>query len=282
MNRVWILAFGLVSLVWYGAAQRPAFEVVSIKLNKSGSNNGGMGPRGSRLVGTNVTLKTLLLYAYSSSTSRLLDSQILGEPNWALTEHFDIEAKAEGDARVMPGEQTRAMVRSLLEDSFQLKVHRETRELPIYNLVLTKNGPKLSGDQTPLEPRQALLNFATQGEPLGPLQRGTLRMVVGPTMTVITGTAIAVSRIVEVLQGKSDHMIIDKTSFAGLLDVQLTFGNDLTGEASVPGSAERAAVPDQAAPPLVTAIQEIGLKLDPGKGPVEVLVIDRVQRPPAN
>jgi uncharacterized protein (TIGR03435 family) len=277
-----ILGAGLLLLVCHGAAQRPSFEVVSIKANHSGSSNGGLGPRGSRLLATNVNLNTLLMYAYSPPGGRILDAQILGEPNWARTERFDIEAKAEGDARIMPGEQTRAMLRSLLEDSFQLKVHRETRDLPVYSLVLAKNGPKLSADQTPPDPRQSSISFATKGDQLSPLPRGAQRMVTGPTTTVLTGTAISVSNLVALLQSKSDRILIDKTGFTGLLDVQLIFGPDLTVDANRAGTVEPAEPGADSAPSLFTAIQDIGLKLEPGKAPLEVLVIDSVQRPPQN
>ena len=259
-------------------AQRPAFEVVSIKLNRSGNLNGGMGPRGSRLVATNVTLNTLLLYAYSRSEAPLLDSQIMGLPNWAAVDHYDIEAKAEGGALIKPGEQTRAMVATLLADSFGLKMHMETRELPVYNLVLTKNGPKLSADQTPLEQREMILSFVTAGEPAGPLPRGMLRMIAGPNVTMLQGQAIAIPRIVQILQSKAEHKIIDTTGFTGLIDLQLTFGPELIADAGVPGAATSADAP----PPLRSAIQELGLKLEPGKAPVQVLVVDRVQHPREN
>lgn len=266
------LGIALVLFAGHSPAQRLSFEVVSIKPNKSGDRNGGLGPRGSRLVGTNITLYTLLMYAYRPQNGRILDAQIVGAPGWAQGERFDIEAKPEGDARVLPGEQTREMVRSLLEDYFQLKIHRETRDLPVYNLILTKKGPKLSEDQTPLDPRQAIINVATQGAQLGPLPRGTLRMVTGPTTNLLTGTGISVPRIAELLQSKSDRPIIDKTDFAGLLDLQLTFRPDVPEDAS----------PDQQAPSLFTAIQDLGLKLEPGKAPLDVLVIDRVERPREN
>jgi uncharacterized protein (TIGR03435 family) len=271
-----VLGVGIVFLACHCAAQRPSFEVVSIKTNHSGSLNGGLGPQGSRLVGTNVNLNTLLLYGYSPRGGRMLDAQILGEPNWARSERFDIEAKAEGDARIMPGEQTRAMVRSLLEDSFQLKARRETRDLPVYNLVLAKTGPKLSADQAPPDPRQASIGFATQGDPQSPLPRGALRMVNGPTATVLTGTAISVPNLIALLQSKSDRILIDKTGFAGLLDVQLTFVPDLAIDANALGTAA------DSAPSLLMAIQDIGLKLESAKAPLEVLVIDSVQRPPQN
>lgn len=281
MVRPWFLGVSLLLCVWRGFAQAPSFEVVSIKINKSGSANGGMGPRGSRLVGTNVTLNLLLMYAYRPPNGRMLDAQIVGEPNWAKTEHYDIEAKPEGDARVVGGEETRAMVRSLLEDRFQLKLHRESRELPVYNLMLAKSGAKLSEDQTPPEPGQAFISVATQGEQLGPLPRGALRMVMGPAATALTGTAVSIATIVALLQSKSDRIIVDKTAFSGLIDVNLTFRQDLASDANVPGSSEAAAVPDQSAS-LFTAIQEIGMKLAPGKALLDVLVIDRVERPSLN
>lgn len=272
LTRLCALGMGLLLLAGAAPAQRLSFEVVSIKQNKSGDSNGGMGPRGSRLVGTNVTLYTLLMYAYRPQNGRILEAQIIGAPGWAQTDHFDIEAKPEGDARVMPSEQTREMVRSLLEDYFQLEIHRETRDLPVYNLVLTKKGPKLAEDQTALDPRQAIISVATQGAQLGPLPRGTLRMVTGAATNTLAGNAISVPRIVELLQSKSDRLIVDKSGFEGLLDVQLTFRPDIPGDASS----------DQQAPSLFTAIQDLGLKLEPGKAPLEVLIIDRVERPRQN
>jgi len=258
-----MLILGMSLAVLAGAQ---SFEVVSIKVNHSGSANSGMGPRGGRFAGTNVNLYALLMYAYSPAGHSLLEAQIVGLPNWAKAERFDIEAKPPDGARVGGGEQTRAMVRSLLADKFQLQSHQETRDLPVYNLVVTKKGPKLSADQTPPELSQQLLTVATEGSPLGPLPRGALRMVAGPTTTVVTGTAIPVSRLIQLLQGKSDRIIIDKSGFTGLFDVQLTFGQDPAGED----------------PALFTAIQESGLKLESGKAPLEVLVIDRVERPRSN
>jgi uncharacterized protein (TIGR03435 family) len=270
LTRPWIPAIALLFAVSHAPAQRPSFEVVSIKVNKSGSDGGTMGPRAGRLVATNVPLRTLLVYGYSPPDGQLLNDQIIGEPGWAQTEHFDIEAKFPGsDARV-PGAQVKAMVRSLLEDRFQLKAHTETRELPVYNLVVMKSGPKLSADQTPPDPRRAFIQFATEGSQLAALERGALRMVTGPATTLLTGTGISVPRIVQLLQGKSDRMILDKTGVTGLLDVNLTFRPDLGTDA------------DQTAPSLFTAIQETGLKLEPGKAPLEVLVVDGVQRPSEN
>ncbi len=267
MIRQCIFGAGLLLFVCQGSAQKPSFEVASIRVNTSGSDGGSMGPRGNRLVAENVTLRNLLTYAYSPANGQFLDEQIIGGPDWARTDHFDIEAKAEGNARVVPGEQTKAMLQSLLEDRFQLRAHRETRDLPVYNLVLTKNGPKLSADQTPPDPRRSFISFVSEGQQLSPLPRGALRMVTGPSATTVTGTAIIVPRIVMLLQGKSDRIILDKTGFSGLIDVQLEFSQELG-----PGES----------PSLFTATQQIGLKLEPAKAPLEVVVIDSVQHPSQN
>jgi uncharacterized protein (TIGR03435 family) len=275
--------FGFVLFVGQGLAQKLSFEVVSIKINKSGSSNSGMAPRGGSLRATNVTLRTLVIYAYGRPNVQMLDAQIVGEPNWAKTDHFDIEAKAEGDTRALPGDQIRAMVQSLLEDSFRLKLHREIRDLPVYNLVLAKNGPKLSEDQTLPDPRQAFISVTTQEGQLSPLPRGALRLVTGPTATILTGTAVSISTIVTLLQGRSERIIVDKSGFRGLIDVHVEFRQDLAlpPNASVTGLAETA-VSDQFGPSLFTAIQEIGLKLASAKAPLEVVVIDSVQRPAEN
>ena len=246
-------------------------------MDTSGAGGGTIGQNGGSFFATNMTLRNLLMYAYASPNGVTLDAQIIGGPGWARTDHFDIEAKPEGGARVLPGEQTKAMVQSLLEDRFQLKVHRETRDLPVYNLVLTKKGPKLSEDQAPPNPRQAFITFAWQGDQLGPLPRGALRMVTGSDTTTIIGTAIPLARIVAMLQGKSDRIIIDKTGLDGLIDVNLEFRQDLAAappDAGAPGAVESAT--------LFTALQEIGLKLESAKAPLEVLVIDSVQRPSEN
>jgi uncharacterized protein (TIGR03435 family) len=97
-----------------------------------------------------------------------------------------------------------------------------------------------------------------------------MRVVTGAT-TTITGTAITVPQIITLLQSKSDRIVVDKTGFSGLIDVHLEFSQDLG-----------AATPEASAPSIFAAIQELGLKSEPGKAPMEVLLIDRVQRPSGN
>lgn len=272
MVRSGILGAGLFLLAWQAPAQKPSFEVSTVKLNTSGKDGGSAGPRGDRFFADNLTLNGLLMFAYSPPNGQFLPAQIVGGPSWLQTDHFDVEGKAGGNASAVPMEQMKAMVQSLLEDRFRLKTHRDTRELPVYDLVLAGRGPKLSEDQTLPDPRQSFLSFASVGQDLGPLPRGAIRVITGPSSTTLMGTAIPLSRIVSMLQGRSDRMIIDKTGFTGLIDIHVEFSQDLATAA--PG-ADAPAVPS-----LFTAIQSLGLKLDSAKAPLEVLVIDHVERTP--
>jgi uncharacterized protein (TIGR03435 family) len=111
---------------------RPEFEVASIKLNKSADGRIMVMPAGGRSTATNIPLQFLIENAY-----RIKDFQLSGAPSWLLSERYDIEAKAEGT----PGyDAMLPMLQKLLEDRLQLKFHRETKELPIYALVVAKTG----------------------------------------------------------------------------------------------------------------------------------------------
>jgi len=144
-----VLAFALIAAA---QAQKLAFEVALVKLNSSNTTGGYVRPAGERLTVSNISLKGLILYSYrAGSDTPYLSNQVYGGPDWMEKDRFDIEAKAETTGKAVSQDQMRLMVQTLLEDRFKLKVHRETRELPVYNMVLEKNGPKmkLSGDQTP-------------------------------------------------------------------------------------------------------------------------------------
>jgi uncharacterized protein (TIGR03435 family) len=275
LRHLYTLGSGLLLLSSQCSGQKPAFEVASIKPNISGRDGGTLGPRGEGFFAVNATLVNLLLYAYAPPTGLFLRPQIIGGPEWINTDHFDLEAKPAASAGAVPREQTKAMLQSLLEDRFQLKVRRETRDLPIYNLVPSKGGPKLSQDQGPPDPRQAFIIFASSGDQLTPLPRGAMRMITGPSSSTLTGTAISVSKVVSLLQSKAGRIILDKTGFTGLIDVNIEFSPDLR-----PPSTD--APDDPSSPSLFTAIQGLGLKLESAKAPLEVLVIDSVQKPSAN
>src|SRR6516165_6243566 len=117
-------------------AQKQQFEVASIKVNTSATARSTMGG-GARFLATSMTLRALMQFAYAREALLLSSDQIIGGPGWIDADHFDVEAKPEGSAQI-PGEQTRLMVQSLLEDRFQLKVHREIRQLPVYKIIVAK------------------------------------------------------------------------------------------------------------------------------------------------
>jgi uncharacterized protein (TIGR03435 family) len=265
--------------------QKPSFEVVSVKLNRSGQDGGSIRPSGDRLIATNVTLKNLLNFAFRPSKGQFLNQQIIGGPAWIDTDRFDVQAKLEGGGPSLPPEQLRDMLQALLEDRFQLKARRDSRELPIYNLVVTKGGgPKLSQDQTPPDPRQGFIRFISAGEhqQSDPLPRGAVRVVRGPSSSTLSATAIPISLLVNLLQGQSDRIVIDKTNVKGLFDVNLHFTNARFIDSTAAPTPGLETPSDPFGPSLFTAIQELGLKLESGKSPLEVLVIDSVQKPSEN
>jgi uncharacterized protein (TIGR03435 family) len=266
-------------------AHKPQFEVASVKPNKSGNlSGGGLRPQGDRFVATNVTLRMLLQFAYRPQDGTpMLNDRLVGGPAWMDSDHFDVQAKLEQDARAIPQEQIRLMLQSLLEDRFQVKAHWETRDLPVYILTIGKGGPKLklSEDQTPPAP-------VTTRPPQRPgeapvLPRGVFSVMPAPSGMMITGTAIPFSNIIGFIQVRVGRRIFDKTDLKGLYDIRLQFADSLSAPpAAVSTTGEPTPLPEPSAPPLAVALDELGLKLDSTKMPLEVLVIDSVQKPSEN
>jgi len=126
--------------------RKPTFEVISVRPGASGAS--GIG--GDRWRVSGFTLRALLAYAYGENAA-LIRSQIIGAPEWWETDQFSIDARADCSAGPLGMRQVHLMVQSLLEDRFQLKAHFDKRDLPVYNLVAVKDGPKIkrSEDQTP-------------------------------------------------------------------------------------------------------------------------------------
>jgi uncharacterized protein (TIGR03435 family) len=262
----------LVGLVAHGAAQQatPSFEVASIKANHSGLPfvNFGM-PPGGQFTATNAPLREVIRVAYSP----LPDFLIVGAPDWIRTERFDIVAKAEGNPERA---QLFLMIRTLLADRVKLAVHREMRELPIYALVRAK-------PEGPLGPRLrpaaadcvALMAAAQKGTPLPPANRilcGSRSR--GGTLAI---GGMTMDQIALGLWPQLGRVVVDRTGLQGSFDLDLDFAPEAPAAAST-GASD--ASPQSDAPSIFTAVQEqLGLKLESTKGPVEVLVIDRVERP---
>jgi uncharacterized protein (TIGR03435 family) len=251
------------------AAATPAFEVAAIRPNNSGSGNSSSNTNNGRFTATNVSLKSLIQFdAYGIPSPR-----ILGGPKWLDSARFDVEAKMDdsvtehlhsldnGQRRI----QTQAMFQQLLAGRFKLAVHWETRELPVYALVVAKKGPKLQPTQE-----------KNGGSGTSSNSNGTSAQF---TATGITLPELA-KAFTQEMSGELGRVIIDKTGIEGKYDLKLKWapenGNAATGDAS------NAAQPDSG-PSLFTAIQEqLGLRLEPAKGSVDVLVIDHAEMPSEN
>ena len=262
----------------------PAFDVASIKPDHGGTGLFRIRADAGRFVAENATLKFLLQYAY-----HVKDSQISGAAGWIDSEHFDIDAKVDdssGDAQRKlnsdeDGAQLRLMVQSLLADRFKLTLHHETKELPIYVLVVAKNGPKLHEsavtpeDNVPLGP---------PGPPDGPQPRHSIRMGRGD----LSISAESLDMFAEVLSRHVGRLVVNQTGLKGLYDFKLQWTPD-EGQGqmmALPGggpSRDAAPPPDASGPSIFTALQEqLGLKLESQKGPVDTLVIDHVEKPSEN
>jgi len=261
-----ISAFGVVQ----AQTPRPSFEAVSIRISSDcpGDRQDEKFSPG-RVSVTCITLPNLIQAAYvtfadgrSRNPARL---RLFGTPDWARSEHFNIVAKAQGD---IPMEQMFGpMLQSFLEDRFHLRLHRESRELPVYTMTVAKGGLRIhatkDGSCIPLD-----LNHSGQ---LSPLFCG--RMTGRPANGLITDDAYGMTMAElasRFLSNRLDRPVIDKTGIAGMFDAHLEF-------------APENAAADSAAPSIFTAVQEqLGLKLTADRGPVDVLVIDHVEQPSPN
>jgi uncharacterized protein (TIGR03435 family) len=197
---------------------------------------------GNRVTATASQLADIIYTAFN-----VRRDQVVGLPGWAASEHYDLEAAA---GHAITVEQMRAMLRTLLAERFHLQVHRETREIPIYSLVLTKNGPKLkesAADET--------AHFSVRGNGASML------------MVVAKGT---MAQLASRLSGNgAGRPVIDKTGLTGIYSFRMEWVNDTAAVADLPS--------------LPVALQEqLGLKLEPAKGPAEFIVVDHVERPSAN
>ena len=264
----------------------PSFEVVSVKENRSGDSRSPMRTApGGRFLATNVLLKFLIAEAFMGPQPVHLSSRSLGGPDWINSTRFDITAKASAEFQMSPdGPPTELllMLRSLLEDRFKVRTHRETRELPIYELVVARADGKL-GPQL----RQSAVDcdgLPPARQPNEPPPCGAMR---GPARIMAGG--IPMRRFAEMLTailavggpaGADGRLVVDRTGLSGRFAFNLTWTPE-----QMPTAAPPPGVPpiDPNGPSFFTALQEqLGLKLESAEGPVDVLVIDSVERPTAD
>ena len=269
-------------------AQAPAaakFDVSSVKVNRSGApfRVGPMLQPGGRVIATNLALRDLIRAAYGVD-----DNQLVGGPAWIDADRFDVEARGPADLTPARGQ---AMLRDLLADRFKLVAHPETRQLPIYRLVMARRdrapGPRLkpSGPEcAPITPPPGIPTPPPPPPPTGgggvpltdtdgtPRRCGTM-MFPGAMST----RSVTLSAFAKLLSFGVGRPVVDETGWAGAFDIDLTYTPDL-------GAAVSQTAPSaNTAPSLFTALEEqLGLKLESARGPVNVVVIDRAERPAEN
>ncbi len=275
------------SLCVQAQSSPPEFEVASVKRSPPGDTIFvKLGSSGGRFFAIRITFRTLLQLAYEPDDDNpLLDSRLIGAPSWIDEDRFDVEAKTE-DASLgpIPRKRLQPMLQSLLEDRFHLKTHREMREMPVYHLVLKDRSKiRLSKDQTPPatpDPPTALALTA-------PPTRGTVQIrpaALPERGLIVRGAAIPVWKLANLLPLYVRRPVIEQTHLEGLFDIELQFMPvwEMTGTNVAPPTAQPS-LPDPSGTSIFTALQEqLGLRLESAKGPVDVLVIDHVERPSEN
>ena len=241
----------------------PAFEVAAIRIDKSDHSARShiiSSPNDSHFRAINVTLKSLLQWAFA-----IPDTRIDGGPAWLNSTKFDIDAAADASVDEQMHSLTSAdgrlqkqkMLQALLVDRFQLKVHQESRELPLYALLFAKDGPKFHPSQ---------INGTTVNT-----RRGEISVL---------GSDDTLALLADALARSLGRPVVNQTGLHGRYELDLKWTPDDARFGASDGSATAA---DASLPSLFTAIQEqLGLKLTPQKGPVSVLVLDHVEMPSEN
>jgi uncharacterized protein (TIGR03435 family) len=267
------------------ARQQPlAFETASVKPNKSGAEERlfRMDPRGGSLTVTNMQLRELITFAY-----QIQRFQLEGGPDWIASDRFDIVARPEREvpSTVDGQDPLRMMLRTLLADRFKLVMHKETKELPIFELVLAREdgklGPRLRPAAADCAARAAAARAGTPPPASsGPPGPGSCGSTMNPLR--IRGGGVTLALLASLLEGPAQRLVIDRTGLAGNWDLEVNYTPD---PSQVPPALAGAPLPglDPNGPSLFAALEEqLGLKLRPARGPVEVLVIDSVQQPTPN
>jgi uncharacterized protein (TIGR03435 family) len=240
-------------------AAKATFEVAAIKSGDPNNRQSGVHYQaGGRVANTNATVKALIAFTYG-----LPQDQIVTGEKWLDTDEYHIDAKPDSDSPIPSGEagylQVRGMFQSLLTDRFKVKVHRETREEAVYNLMLARGGSKLK-----------------EADGIGP----GVRIRAGHFIA----TALPASAVAQLLSQQLGRPVMDKTGLNGRYNFELTYTPDaLQGDPFGPATRDAPPPPDDNAPSIFTALQEqLGLRLESTRGPVDVLIVDHAEKPDEN
>jgi uncharacterized protein (TIGR03435 family) len=245
------------------------WDVISVKMHNPDSKDSRMQllPDGVRL--TNLPVQDLIVQAYGL----VLSDQIAGLPSWANSQRFDIEAKvASGDVAAfhkLTLDQVRSMGKPILTDRFKFTGHEETKVLPVYALVVAKDGSKLQPSTLSAQDRDARTGL------IG-MRHASSANGAAPGMNELTARGVTMDRLASTLSQQGlGRVVLNNTGLADRYDLKLTWASD-TAAADTNST-------DASVPSIFTAVSEqLGLKLEPQKGPVPVLVIDHIEMPSPN
>jgi uncharacterized protein (TIGR03435 family) len=265
-------------------ARTPVFEVASVKTTTSRTDARGVRVQPGRLIIDGLTAREIVAFAYDIPNPLRL-SRIAGGPNWLDSDRFSILAKTDGNAS---SDRVRLMLRALLADRFHLLARTARLERPIYALMLARSDGSFGPGLHRTADTDCVQYWAARGGALPPLPRNpkdvttcVIRaesgLIVARARTKPDLVTVAFPRVVE------DRVVVDRTGLKGSYDVLLEWTPDrkpFASAADLPPGLPVPAPPSTGGPSIFTAIQEqLGLKLQPAKAPVEVLLIERFERP---
>jgi uncharacterized protein (TIGR03435 family) len=243
------------------APKRPQFDVASIKPSQEGGTMYVRPLPGGRLL-ANAPARLMLMNAFG-----IQFSQLAGGPDWLGSEIWSIDARADGNPS---RDESMLMLRDLLEDRFHLKVHHESQEMPVYALTVAKSGSKLPS------PKEGACATPVPGqpEPTAP-PCGRVRISMSAAGALMEGGHAAVPELARTLAIPLRRPVVDRTALSGAYDIRLQFANDVSGANSSPADLAEAGI-------FIAIEEQLGLKLESVKAPVDVIVIDHIERPSAN
>jgi uncharacterized protein (TIGR03435 family) len=240
--RNWLVLIFVAVSPLYAQSTR-TFEVISIRPNRSGAQASDTNTTPGRLSLINVTPLSLILRAFG-----VLVPQIVGAPDWLSTERYDVIAVTGGDD-ALTDKSRQPFIQAMLAERWQFRFHREMRSLRVYSLVAAKSGVKLTPHSGPGE-------YAMKVQPSG-------------DHMLLRSTRGNIPRLVEILSGLTGTLVTNDTALSAEYDFNLEWVQDQNSDA--------------AGPSLFTALQEqLGLKLEPARKPMETIVIDHIERPSEN
>ena len=241
-----------ISLVCLRGADAPSFDVASIRPHAPDDNRFYVRlPLDGRFTATGSVAKLVVMLAYD-----VQEAQIIGGPSWFTTEKWDIEARSDNQGEHSI-EETRRMVQNMLEERFGLRIHRETEQRPAYALTVAKGGPKFKAAE----------------------QRSTNVRITSSSISLERGD---LARMTQVLSAALGRPVIDRTGLEGLYDLSLQWDDAPMRQGGVPG-LDVPPAPGNDHGSIFTAIQDqLGLRLESQRAPVEVIVVDRIERPSQN